>query len=113
MAERPVQLERRDGTARFEIVGELDAAASGSLQRALQQAVGSVDGRIELDLSAVEFIDSSCVEVLLTAQQDLRERGVVLSIGAVSDDVRMVLELADVDRRLGLHSRGDLHGTGA
>lgn len=103
MAERQVRLERRDGTSHYVIVGELDAAASDPLRRALQQAVGSADGRIDLDLSAVEFIDSSCVEVLLSAQQDLHERGVVLCIGAVSDDVRMVLELADVDQRLGLH----------
>lgn len=103
MAERQVRLERRDGTSHFVIIGELDAAASDPLRRALQRAVGSVDGHIELDLSEVEFIDSSCVEVLLSAQQDLRDLGVVLSIGAVSDDVRMVLELADVDRRLGLH----------
>lgn len=113
MAERQVRFERRNGTSQYVIVGELDAAASDSLQRALRQAVGSVDGRIELDLSAVEFIDSSCVEVLLSAQQDLRERGVILSIGSVSDDVRMVFELADVDRRLGLHEQRDLDGTGA
>lgn len=102
MAERQVRLERRDGTSHFVIIGELDAAASDPLRRALQQAMRSADGRIALDLSEVEFIDSSCVEVLLSVQQDLREQGVVLSIAAVSADVRMVLELADVDQRLGL-----------
>lgn len=102
MTERQVRLERRKGTAQYGVVGDLDAAASDSLRRALQRAVGSVNSRIELDLSAVEFIDSSCVEVLLAAEEDFRDRGICLSIGAVSDDVRVVLELADVDQRLGV-----------
>lgn len=102
MTERQVRLERRKGTAHYGGVGDLAAAASDSLRRALQRVLGSVNRRIELDLSAVEFVDTSCVEVLLAAQADFRDRGICLSIGAVSDDVRVVLELADVDQRLGV-----------
>lgn len=86
---------------RVTVAGELDVATAPSLREALTPLLG--DGVvIALDLSKVEFIDSTGVGVLIGAMKRLQAVGGALRIEAASPGVQRVLEMTGVTRALGV-----------
>ncbi|MGW1208355.1 STAS domain-containing protein [Streptomyces sp. NPDC002499] len=78
-------------------VGEIDSDSCGALRAALQDCVDRT-GRIALDLSGVSFMDSTGINVLLTAARSLRDRpGTWIRIAAPSQPVLRVLQLVGVE----------------
>ena len=77
--------------------GEIDAHTAPSLAAAIDAAGPDVD----LDLSGVEFVDSSGLRVLIDARQRLAEAGGGLTIVALSEPVRRLLEISGVSDYLG------------
>ena len=73
--------------------GEIDAHTAPSLAAAIDGAGPDV----ALDLSGVEFVDSSGLRVLIDAHQRLDEAGGALRIVSPSDPVRRLLEISGVD----------------
>ncbi len=83
---------RRDAT-RVSAVGEIDFATQGELERTLVDLCA--DRRpLELDLSAVSFIDSSGLAMLLSMRNLCAESGGMLILHAPSEQVRRVFQLA-------------------
>ncbi|MFP5489023.1 MAG: STAS domain-containing protein [Acidimicrobiia bacterium] len=78
--------------------GEIDAHTAPSLAAAIDAAGPHVD----LDLSGVEFVDSSGLRVLIDAHQRLTDSGGGLRLVAISDAVRRLLEISGVSEYLGL-----------
>ena len=78
--------------------GEIDAHSAAALGAALNGRDGSVD----LDLAAVEFVDSSGLRVLIEAHQLLDERGDTLTIVDPSPAVQRMFELSVVDDYLNI-----------
>lgn len=70
--------------------GEVDASTAPRLAAAIH-AAGPV---VRLDLSAIDFLDSSGIGVLVEAHQQLDEDGGSLTIVAASAMVRRVLDLS-------------------
>lgn len=79
---------------RLRFAGEIDAATVHLVENALASAVDEVSGRLEIDLSDVEFMDSSGLNVLVVVRNTLDDRGVKLVISEVSDQVRRLFELS-------------------
>jgi adenylate cyclase len=70
-----VETVERPGIALFKVVGDIDLATAPELGRRLEH-VFQADGRgVVLDLSAVEFMDSSGVSVLLNALTRMTRAG--------------------------------------
>lgn len=84
-----------DGIA---LIGELDASNAELLEAALQAAVGSAAGRLELDLVRLDFIDAAGFEVLRETAEELRTRGAGLLLVAPQPRVARMLTLLDLDR---------------
>ena len=82
--------------ATVHVRGEIDAHSAAALGAALHGSDGSVD----LDLAAVEFVDSSGLRVLIEAHQLLAERGDTLTIVDPSPAVQRMFELSVVDEYL-------------
>jgi anti-sigma B factor antagonist len=81
------------GGQRLDVAGELDLAASSSLRAALAElADGGHD--VTLDLSAVTFIDSTALSVLVDAHTKLAAAGGRLMVTDPSLVVVRVLHLA-------------------
>ena len=83
------------------IRGEIDAHSAP----ALGEAVSAASGSVELDLSAVGFVDSSGLRVLIEMHQMLDERGDVLTIANPTAPVQRMFELSAVDEYLNLVHR--------
>ena len=90
---------RQEGRARvLKLSGELDVASSDALERAVEES--SDYDRLVIDLSDLEFIDSTGLSVLVAAHQqsvaDGREFGVVQGPA----QVQRLLALTGLEQRL-------------
>ena len=95
-----VTVQRDDGVATTVVSGELDLATAPSLSAAV---AAHGDARLlVLDLTAVTFLDSTGVRVLIEADRACTGSGSRLVVLAGDGPVRRVLELCELDGRLAL-----------
>ena len=93
-----IEESQERGVVRLALAGELDLAAAPDLESRLRQLKDERQA-VCLDLSALEFVDSSGIRVLLRAVQDARGNGWDLRVAdRLSPAVRRVLELVKLDR---------------
>jgi anti-sigma B factor antagonist len=78
------------------IRGEVDVAAVPALEQALESAIETTAGGLALDLSGVEFLDSSGLLAVLNARGLLAREGRALAVVCPPGPVRQLLELAGV-----------------
>jgi anti-anti-sigma factor len=91
----------RDGDrATVELRGELDMSGTERLRAALEQAEEPPNGLLVLDLSQLDFIDSTGLEVLLRAARRARDAGRRLIVARPSRYVRRLLEMTAIDQAL-------------
>jgi anti-sigma B factor antagonist len=90
------QLMRVGPDGRFKLTGEVDMGVAGGLFVLLQQ---SMDGTrdLSLDLSDLEFIDSSGIRALIQVAQLLHGRGRLI-LESPRGAVARVLEIVGADR---------------
>ncbi|MBM2575914.1 STAS domain-containing protein [Jannaschia sp. Os4] len=79
----------------------VDAAGSVAFKEAVRDALAGADGRVVMDLSAVEFIDSSGLGALVASAKAAGEGG--LELAGAGPLVRKVLALTHMDRVFPLH----------
>ncbi|MFF0425090.1 STAS domain-containing protein [Streptomyces sp. NPDC004520] len=92
-----VDVEIRDGrTAVLTVAGELDMETAGRLQELLTEQFGQGRHRLVLDLSALDFMDSSGLNVLIRAVNKARESDGDLYLAAPTPAVRRILEITGV-----------------
>jgi anti-sigma B factor antagonist len=84
------------GSRRFSLHGELDVAEADGLVEAIK-AHGRGDGDLTLDLTALEFIDSSGVRALVSITGLLAE-GSTLVLIAPTPTVRRIFDLVGLDK---------------
>ncbi|MGA3147161.1 MAG: STAS domain-containing protein [Acidimicrobiales bacterium] len=77
-----------DGLLRVAVRGEVDVATAPTLREHLYDAVDRSSGVVVVDLSAVTFIDSTALGVLIGAQERSRDHGTQLRI--ILNEARIV-----------------------
>ena len=90
------------------VSGEVDIASAGELRAALADAVESGAAEIWVDLTAVEFMDSTGITAIVDARSQLdgRRFALICPIGPV----RRVIAISGIDRAIPIHaSRSDAH----
>jgi anti-sigma B factor antagonist len=96
-----IEVTAVDGEAltTLRLTGELDIASAPQVEAALRRA--EAQGKsILLDLSALEFIDSSGLRVVIAADRRARDLGVVLTLVQGPEPVRRVFRIAHLEERL-------------
>ncbi|WP_432834257.1 STAS domain-containing protein [Dactylosporangium sp. CA-092794] len=89
-----------DGTVTITVSGELDMTSAPELITVLREAIHSHGpSRVELDLTAVTFMDSTGLQVLVAANTDV---GGGLHITGASPPVRRLLQITGVLSEFGL-----------
>jgi anti-sigma B factor antagonist len=88
-----VQVTYDAGTTRLTAIGEIDASSARTVEAAAQQAVAEQPAAIEIDLSAVEFIDSSGLRAIISLSNRAHERKIDCAVTGISAAARRVLEI--------------------
>jgi anti-sigma B factor antagonist len=109
----PGAMEERAGPAKFVVSdagnglvyvavhGEVDVATAPQLSERLRDAIRSGARRIEVNLAACTFLDSSGLNVLVVAFRDAQSRGGDLVVVKASGSVASVLSITGLDSLLG------------
>lgn len=92
---RVEQVSNQDGVATFRVDGQIDVSTEGVLRAALMPAVTAETSKIVLDVSQLDFMDSSGLAVLLVAARDVR-----LELHEPTDVVRRLITIAGLAETL-------------
>ena len=84
------------------LAGELDLYNAPQVRAALGEVVASAPERVVVDLSEVEFIDSTALGVLIESRAKLENRQAFLLAGPALE-TRRALEVSGLDRHLRVH----------
>jgi anti-sigma B factor antagonist len=100
-------IEQRDGGCIVRLAGELDLYNVGPVRTALFDACNNgPPERIVVDLSEVEFIDSTALGVLIEARTKLANRKAFLLAGPRLE-TRRALQISGLDRHFAIHDTID------
>jgi anti-sigma B factor antagonist len=94
-----IRVSRDGSTAIVSAAGEIDLSNVGDLRSAVTEAATDCD-RLRLDLSEIEFIDSTGLGGLLELRSTLRSRSVTLEIVAGDGPVRQAVEITGLGELL-------------
>lgn len=89
-----------DASATVFLCGELDMSGVDRARDAIEHAEASSTGLLVLDLSQLDFIDSTGLEVMLRAARRAHDGGRRLIVQKPSRYVRRLLEMTAIDRTL-------------
>ena len=106
LREEPVRaVVEREGAVVVELAGELDLYNADDVRRALLESAEADPTRLVVDLSAVEFLDSTILGTLVEARSRLGDGRFVLA--APGTDIRRALEVSGLDRHFAVHESVD------
>ena len=88
------------GVAHLSLDGRLTLVSAPQLRTAITEAVDSGRTRVVVDLTKVGFMDSSGLGALVAGLKRTRQAGGDLRIASPQEQVRMVLDLTNLDRIL-------------
>jgi len=95
-----ITLTTHDDYAVVAVEGRLTATGAPRLRQSVDDAVAAGRPRVVVDMTAVEFIDSSGIGALIGGLKSARLAEGDLRIAAVPETVRRVLKLTNLDRVL-------------
>ncbi|MDN4597743.1 STAS domain-containing protein [Leifsonia virtsii] len=98
---------RPDGVAVLAAEGRINLVTATAVRREVQRVVDEGHTRLALDLSRVEFIDSSGLGALVSGLKTARTAGGDLRLVAASEQVAGVLRLTNLDRILRVYPGPD------
>src|ERR671933_250696 len=95
-------IEKNNGSCVIRLAGELDLYNADAVRQALFDAASECPDRLVVDLSEVEFIDSTALGVLIEARTKLENRKAFL-LAAPGLETRRALQISGLDRHFTVH----------
>ena len=92
--------EVKDSYAEVKGVGRLNMVAAPKLREVVAEVVAGGSSRVVVNLAETDFMDSSGLGALIGCLKATRQAGGDLRISGVQPQVKMVLELTNMDRVL-------------
>lgn len=92
--------ETNETTVRLALVGELDIASAGRLERELQEVERDAPPVLVLDLRELMFMDSTGLRIVLSADARAREQSRRLVVVQGPDSVQRLFHMTRLDERL-------------
>jgi len=96
MARLRIEVSQAPGSARIALHGEFDIESAEAATRALHELLDRRPDAIVLDLSGLDFMDSTGVKFLVDARHRAHELGLELALVYGGDPVRRVLMVSGV-----------------
>ena len=95
-------VERNDGATIVKLAGELDLYNAHTVREALIKCCEDSPDRLIVDLSGVNFIDSTALGVLIEARTRLaNRRGFILAAPGL--ETKRALEISGLDKHFSIH----------
>jgi anti-sigma B factor antagonist len=79
------------------VTGEIDLYTAPTLQSHLMTALAPGQVKLIVDMSGVDFCDSTGINVLLAAHRQARERGGELQLASLGSATRKVLQVTGLE----------------
>lgn len=95
-------VQSNNGACVVRLAGELDLYNADAVREALFKAASDGPDRLVVDLSQVEFIDSTALGVLIEARTKLENRKAFL-LAAPGLETRRALQISGLDRHFTVH----------
>jgi len=95
-----ISTDHRSDYTVLALAGRLNMVHAPKLRQAVAETVAEGHTRLAVDLSGVEFLDSSGLGALIGCLKLARQAGGDLRIAGITPQVRMVLELTSMYRVL-------------
>ena len=89
--------ESKDGATIVAPDGDIDLSRSPALRSTLRDAQAKKPGRLVVDLSGVDYMDSSGVATLVEALQIARRNNTRMVLCGMKERVRSIFEIARLD----------------
>ena len=97
---RTTERDDPDGSRRLILTGELDIASAPGLRKRLHE-LGAARRSVRLDLSQLDFMDSTGISIILLGLKDSIRNGWKLEVDPdVSPQVGRLIEITSLDRQL-------------
>jgi len=97
-----LSIERRNGASVVRLGGELDLYNANTVRETLFEVCSDGPERVVVDLSEVDFVDSTMLGVLIEARTRLTNRKSFL-LAAPGLETRRALEISGLDRHFTVH----------
>jgi anti-sigma B factor antagonist len=91
-----VERSRVDGYELLSVEGELDIATAPRMIAALNESFARLDLPLVVDLSSVDFMDSTGLALLMNAYRRVKRRGQGFAIVCPRGPISRVFEIADM-----------------
>ena len=95
-----VNTERRGDVVQVSVAGELDLATAPRLEEALRAAEESDAKTVLLDLRELDFMDSTGLRAIISADQRARESGHHFAVVQGDENVKRVFEVTRLHERV-------------
>jgi anti-sigma B factor antagonist len=102
-----VQLEEQDDWALARVQGDIDIATAPRLREQLVSLVSKGRTRVVLDLTGVDFLDSTGLGVIVSVLKRTRTHGGDLRLVGRQDNLVSLFQLTGLDRTLPLFGSVD------
>ena len=110
--ELQVETRQQGDVAVLAASGEVDVFTAPDLDAELTSLVAQGSPRVVVDLSAVTFLDSTGLGVLVKALKGIREAGGTLHLVVTSDRIRKIFDITGLDASLPLFDTVDAAAAG-
>jgi anti-anti-sigma factor len=91
---------RTDDVIRVSVAGELDIGSAPKVEDELKRVEGQRPDMILIDLRELEFMDSTGLRAILSADARARDQGIRLVVVQGSDNIRRVFEVTRIYDRV-------------
>ena len=94
-----ISVKQTSGSHIITVSGEVDISNADALRASIEQGLAATD-EVRLDFSAVSYIDSTGIGVLVGAARRAAEAGKRFSVVEVQPSVMRIVQLLGVDREM-------------
>ena len=101
-----LETSEEEGLVRLALRGELDLSTVSKVEAELRRAEASEPSLLVLDLSELNFLDSTGLRLIVTTDQRARESGRRVAVVKGPDAVQRVFAITRLDERLEMLDQG-------
>jgi anti-sigma B factor antagonist len=98
-----VEVTQHGSVVLLTVEGTVDTLTTSELNTIFEEQINSGRLRLVTDLSAVDYMASAGLRLLLTTASQVRQKGGYLKIAAPNENVRRIMELAGIFTLIEMH----------